>query len=206
MLSGWQKPFLFARFLLGMILFVALTFILTNVLGMESARFYGMISIPFIVPVTLLLLIWEMNIPRNISLYEVLGIVFIGGMLSLIFTLLFQALDLPDDAIWAGLTEEPAKLLVVYLVLRKKNYKYTINGMLLGAAVGVGFSVLETLLYACNSFIEGTVLGVIEALESGDVNSVLAYATIFGLESGVNTAVVRALTALSGHVTFFLLS
>ena len=45
-----------------------------------------LVGLALMIPVTMLLLAWEMNIPRTISLMEVLKIVAVGGLMSLIFT------------------------------------------------------------------------------------------------------------------------
>src|SRR5207244_7482217 len=48
-----------------------------------------------------------------------------------------------------GIIEEVAKLATVVLVVRQATrYKYILNGMLFGAAVGVGFAVFESAGYA----------------------------------------------------------
>lgn len=43
--------------------------------------------------------------------------------------------------------EEPAKLLATVVVAGSIKYRYRLNGMLSGAAVGTGFAVFETLQY-----------------------------------------------------------
>ena len=99
----------------------------------------------------------------------------IGGMLSIIATLVFSQLDTPAGAQWAPLTEEPAKALIVYILLSRKDRKYLLNGILLGMAVGTGFAVIETLYY---NF----------------------YVTIaVGWELGFHTAAMRAALAITGH-------
>ncbi len=48
----------------------------------------------------------------------------------------------------AGLTEEPAKLLILILVVNDRRYPYILNGLLFGAAIGAGFAAFETAGYA----------------------------------------------------------
>lgn len=206
MLSNWQKPFLFARFFLGYGLFLALAYMMGSILGHEAGYYLLMVGIPFLVPVTLLLMVWEMNVPRNISLYDVITMVGLGGILSLIATVIIGYYSEGSSAVWAGLIEEPAKLIVIYIILHRKNYKYAINGVLIGAAVGTGFAVMETLFYVFTSMFNG--IANFLMLCAADGLSALEVTENFGIlwESavvfGLNNALARAVTAISGHGVF----
>lgn len=206
MLSSWQKPFLFARFFLGYGLILLLAYLMGSLLGHEAGYYLLLVGIPFLVPVTLLLLVWEMNVPRNISLYDVVTMVGLGGILSLIATVILGYYTETHSAVWAGLIEEPAKLLVIYIILHKKNYKYAINGVLIGAAVGTGFAVMETLFYVFTSMFGGIGNFLIRCAEDG--MSALGVVENFGLlwndavVYGLNNALARAVTAISGHGVF----
>lgn len=184
MLSGWQKPFLFARFFLAIVIFLAAMLPMLLLFNDHRVCYLLTIGISVINSFTLLLLFWEMNIPRNISLYEAAKLVGIGGAISLFATFALGKLVPTSNAIWAPLTEEPAKLLVVYLVLRKKNYKFILNGILVGACVGTGFSFIENLYYSWENLL-GTLI------QTGDAVSAMV--------NGVVIALVRAIYDLSGH-------
>lgn len=175
MLSGWQKPFLFFRFFLFCGIFLALGYGIYSQFGHPGGMFLMLVVMAAWVNISLLLLAWEMNVPRNISLYEILGVCAIGGAMSIIATLIFGKFDPTTGAQWAPLTEEPAKALIVYLLLMKKDRKYILNGMLLGMAVGAGFAVIETLFYN------------------------FRYTYGKGLEYGLVVACARAMTAIDGH-------
>lgn len=175
MLSGWQKPFLFFRFFLTTVLLCTLGYWMVQQFSHPGGLFLMLVVMSVSITVSLLLLTWEMNVPRNISLYEILGICAIGGCLSIIATLILAQFDTSTGAQWAPLTEEPAKVLVIYLLLMKKDRKYILNGMLLGMAVGTGFAAIETLFYIFN------------------------YAFQEGLAAGLQVAILRALVAINGH-------
>ncbi|MCL2819704.1 MAG: PrsW family glutamic-type intramembrane protease [Oscillospiraceae bacterium] len=150
MLSEWQKPWVFSR-----VGFAALGFILIMyVLYLFGAGIYMFIPTVFVgatvIPLVVLILLWELNIPRNIPIYAVLGMFFIGGALSLIFTLIFDGFSNMEGAQWAAITEEPAKLLALSIFLYKAKYKYTLNGILIGGAIGCGFAAFETMGYFLN--------------------------------------------------------
>lgn len=218
MLAGWQKPFLFARFFVLCVITLGLAYVLSYLSpGGNDTILVGM---AMIVPMTMLLLAWEMNVPRTISLMEVLKIVAVGGVLSLIITLGLRLAGLdPADSALAPVVEEPAKLIVIILILKRKNYKYILEGVLLGMAVGTGFAIIETLNYILNSTRNGMVIGIAElmlnwinqgASATDAVNqlidlinnqlSALSYTVyMYGYEWGLQTAVLRGFNGIVGH-------
>lgn len=157
MLRTWKKPWVFARVFAGGFVFLALLYIMIR-------QGYGMFAItPFVffgaalVPLTVLLFFWEMNVPRNIPIYEVLMMFLIGGVISLLFTgWLNSIMGDNKPAYLALLTEEPAKLLALCLFLRKEKRGYILNGILIGAAIGAGFGAIESAGYYLMSSTSGS--------------------------------------------------
>jgi RsiW-degrading membrane proteinase PrsW (M82 family) len=147
MLSEWRKPWLFARIGLFGLVFIVIMYVMV----LNGGALYAMTPLVFIgaiiTPAAVLLLMWEMNIPRNIPIYLVIGMFFTGGALSLVFTLVMLNAVGEIPAYMAPLTEEPAKLLALCLFLYKPKYKYGLNGLLIGAAIGAGFAAFETMGY-----------------------------------------------------------
>lgn len=207
MLASWQKPFLFARFFLGYGVFLILCYVMGSLLGHDAGYYLLLVGIPFLVPVTLLLLVWEMNVPRNISLYDVIIMVGLGGILSLIATVLLNYYSETSTAVWAGLIEEPAKLIVIYVILSRKNYKHTLNGILIGAAVGTGFAVMESLFYVIhygmfNGIAQALLFFMEERMSVEDVVLNFGMLKDVAIINGLNVAITRAVTAISGHGVF----
>ena len=178
MLSTWRKPFLFAYFFIFTLLIAVMCYALGTL--NNSGYFYMMLIVSALTPLTMLLLVWEMNIPRNISLMNVLGFLFIGGIVSLAITMVLKPLHPSGHAMWAPVSEEPAKFLIAYFFIKRKDYKFNINGILVGAAVGAGFAVFENITYTVNTFI----------------GSGLSFS------QGINTSYVRAVTGLGTHVVY----
>ena len=105
------------------------------------------------VPFALLIFFWEVNAPRNISIFSVVSMFFVGGVLSLVCTLILYNITGAGDlsyggAMLVGFVEEAGKIVVVAYYMRKTNSKYILNGLLLGACVGAGFAVFESAGYA----------------------------------------------------------
>ena len=217
MLAGWQKPFLFARFFVICCVCLVLTLVLAefSLSGIDAL----LVGFAMMVPMTMLVLAWEMNVPRTISLMEVLKIVAVGGILSLIFTMLLQAAGIEiQDAAWAPVVEEPAKLAVVYILLKRKNRKYILEGVLLGMAVGTGFAIIETMNYILNSTRAGMLLSLAHLVlgwaEQGGIEAALVQLLTLvenqasllssvmlqdGAMDGIQTAILRSANGIVGH-------
>jgi RsiW-degrading membrane proteinase PrsW (M82 family) len=150
--SKWVKPWLYSRiFILFTFTFIALVALLRvfrNVLAFPGIIFIG----AFIIPFTLLIFFWEVNAPRNVNIFDVVKIFFIGGVSSLLITMILSKIVIIGEidyygAFMVGFIEETGKLIVVAYYLRGSKRKYILNGLLVGAAVGAGFAVFETAGY-----------------------------------------------------------
>jgi protease PrsW len=149
--TDWPKPWAFFR---------ALTLSLLLYLGFVAAwnefgnpyLLPGLIMVgAFAVPLSILIFFFEMNVLRNVSLYQLIRLVLIGGVLSIVISLFgfrYSRLDNWLGAMSAGLVEETGKLLAVLLLVNNRRYPWLLNGLLLSAAVGTGFAVFETAGYA----------------------------------------------------------
>ena len=149
---NWPTPWAFVR-LLGMSLIAAAVFYwayerFENRLLLPGWLFVGSFGIPF----SVLVFFIESNVLRNVSFYRVLSLMFLGGLMSLIFSLfLFEYTSFLSSwlgAMAAGIVEETGKLLAVVFFTRLwSRFGWTLNGLLFGAAVGTGFSAFETAGY-----------------------------------------------------------
>lgn len=162
MLQEWDKPWLFVRVIGVGLLFAFLSFFMAAELG-HRLGVYLLLSLgALIMPIGILTFFWEINIPRDIPIYRVAVIFLIGGMLSLIFTIVLPFDDGP--AFLAPLTEEPGKVFALAIFIYMLDSRYIFGGLLIGAAVGAGFTSFENILYAMNS----------ESLEVLLIRSILA--------------------------------
>jgi RsiW-degrading membrane proteinase PrsW (M82 family) len=151
--TSWAKPWLFSRMLL---ISVAISVLL--IIGFRTFEnpnlVPGLLFIgSFAVPVSTLIFFLEMNAPRNISVFMIMALAFLGGVTSLFIALvLFDRLDFLSTimhASAAGIVEEAAKVLVVVIIVgRFTRYKWVLNGLLFGAAIGMGFAAFESAGYA----------------------------------------------------------
>lgn len=121
----------------------------------------------FAVPLSVLLMFFEINTPRNVSMVRVSQFLIVGGALSILLSLfLFDLSSLNDllGAPSAGIVEECGKIAVVIGMLKfvpAHRYPYRLNALLLGAAVGTGFAAFESAGYALNYGAEAGVTQII---------------------------------------------
>jgi RsiW-degrading membrane proteinase PrsW (M82 family) len=108
----------------------------------------------FVVPFSVVVLFFELNTPRNVSAYQVGKMLMLGGAFSL-FSTLFLFNFIPGSgvgslipALLTGMGEETGKALALLLVVGSIRYRWQLNGLLFGSAVGAGFAGFESAGYA----------------------------------------------------------
>jgi RsiW-degrading membrane proteinase PrsW (M82 family) len=160
-----------------------------------------------VMPLTVVFLFWELNTPRNISFPTVLILVLLGGAVSLYVSFIgFSVGNLGWlKASEAGIIEETGKLLAVILVVRNLKYKYMLNGLVFGAAIGAGFAAFETAGYGqVDGFFEtflrseyGTLKQYLDAGQMGDfMNGLAAFLNDESLPKWIAQAEFRGIDAL----------
>ncbi len=191
MLSQWTKPWMFARFGLIGVIFCALIIWVTNTVGTYATMAMQVVVPAFIMPVTILIFMWEMNIPRNISLIDIIKYMMFAGGVSIFLTIVIRTIIFrgQETEAWvaAPIPEELAKFLLVYFIVKTTNSKYILNGLLIGCSVGAGFAAIESAGYAFSTFSE-------VFIATGDYWLSVEYM------SKVN--VLRGLTAICGHTAW----
>jgi RsiW-degrading membrane proteinase PrsW (M82 family) len=149
-LTGWPKPWYFMRVLIFMAVVYFIFYEMFD-LSHNPRIVPGLIVMgSLVVPLATIFLFWELNTPRNVSFHMVLTLVCLGGVISLAVSLIAYDVMKLDwlGAASAGICEETGKLLAVVIVVRNTKYKYILNGLVFGAAIGGGFGAFETAGYS----------------------------------------------------------
>lgn len=159
----WAKPWLFSRVLLGFLIAFAALLYMADAFHNSNA-IAGLILVgAFAVPFSGLVFFFEADAFKDISLFEIVKVFFIGGIFSLIVTLFFyQFVSFSDnsqiygvltlkDSLSIGIVEELGKVLIVTYFISQLNAKHILDGLLIGAAVGAGFAAFETAGYIYNA-------------------------------------------------------
>ncbi|HAZ5621814.1 TPA: PrsW family intramembrane metalloprotease [Staphylococcus aureus] len=158
----WGKPWLFSRvFIAFTVTFIGLwvmAAIFNNTNAIPGLIFIGALT----VPLSGLFFFYESNAFKNISIFEVIIMFFIGGVFSLLSTMvLYRFVVFSDqferfgsltffDAFLVGLVEETGKALIIVYFVNKLKTNKILNGLLIGAAIGAGFAVFESAGYILN--------------------------------------------------------
>ncbi|GEM_PF-656470 len=160
-----------------------------------------------LVPVTFVVYCWEQNALADIPLSTV-GLAFLGGAtVGLIIAGVTEAILLPSggggltfpEAVIVGLCEETAKGLVVFYFLRDKRIRTELDGLILGAAAGMGFATLETAGYGFNGFIGGFITSLQTQLQNSQGNASILLALNSGISQMNSELFLRMALAAFGH-------
>ncbi|MFV1969233.1 MAG: PrsW family glutamic-type intramembrane protease, partial [Pirellulaceae bacterium] len=150
---AWPKPWIFFRaFVATVIVFLFFHFAwrtFENPMLVPGLIITG----SFAMPLSTLILFVELNARHNVSMFQVSKMVIVGGLVAMIISLLLFEVSDAITLDWlgrsiGGLVEEPAKVLALLLVAGLPRYKYILNGLLFGAAIGAGFAAFESAGYA----------------------------------------------------------
>jgi RsiW-degrading membrane proteinase PrsW (M82 family) len=192
--TGWPKPWMFFRLLTLFVVATAALYGVWKFTGNTPMIPAILIMGAFAVPLSTLMLIFEMNTPRNVSLVLV-GKLFVMGGLAALCAVSFEYMTAIAGKI-PGIVEETAKFAMVLLVVRSARYKYELNGILFGAAVGAGFAAFETSFYGLiNAFLPALVQG----LQAGGQGGTVINAAVQSMSVNL---MVRGVLAPFGHVVW----
>ena len=213
MLSKWRKPWLWTRLLLVFAIMLVLT-VLGLIFFVGQPIFYtmAMVVLPLALPLIELMLLWELNIPQNLSLWDILLCFLIGGLLSLLVSMAVgYLLDYINpvfmDPVYAPLAEEPGKLIAILIFMssvkkRNSGKLYGITGLVIGAAVGAGFAAFESIMYVLRDYGQNTALITGEFAGEVPVEYYSGDFAVIGMTLSWNMILARMFSALGGHIQY----
>jgi len=162
-MGNWPQPWVFLRVLSASVVSYLVIYWILAVYQQQALVLLPALLVigSFAIPLSVLVLFFEINTPHNISLFYITTLGLLGGALSFLLTFLlfdyFAILTMAYGDSAAGFVEESAKLLGLLFFVRKdisKRYPYLLNGLLLGATIGTGFSAFESAGYALRAGME----------------------------------------------------
>ena len=143
-----------------------------------------------------LVFVYEIEFPRTIGLLRLIFIFLVGGMASILAALFLNVFKLPDVAllILAGPIEEFAKAVLVIAAVLILKPRHVLTGLLIGFAIGAGFTVFENIIYSSNTYITEIVTALTEESEDAGISvSVAGWAAVL-------TGLIRSVTdVFIGH-------
>ncbi|MGH2516941.1 MAG: PrsW family intramembrane metalloprotease, partial [Ktedonobacterales bacterium] len=187
-------------FLLGLLAYFVVAQVLTNTANLHLVPLAILIA-SALVPVVFVIFCWEQSAFADMP-PAVVGLTFLSGaILGLVIAAIVEnALIQPSGAgnidlgtaIIIGITEETAKVIAVVWFLRDRRLRSELDGLILGAAAGMGFAALETAGYGFVGFIGGFA----NAIQPGATITLLVES---GIASMNHALLVRMALAAFGH-------
>jgi protease PrsW len=188
---GWLRVLL-----LGMGLFVVTTIVMF-VTGNPNLYPTVILIGNFLIPIVFVTLLYDHQQLSALSPATIAQCFALGGVLGVLGASVLEPLLIPmpsnpdqglalSSALLIGLIEEGCKILAVVFLARRRRHTAEIDGLLLGAAVGMGFAALESTGYAFTVFLASR----------GQVGASIAATVLRGLVApfghGVWTAILSA--------------
>lgn len=145
----WPHPWLYSRVFLVILAALAGLWVVTGAFK-NTQGFVGFALVAsLLVNVTMIVFFFETNAPRNVSFPLVLAVFLLGGVLSLVASSPFYGLTIEQESAgWliGAVVGEAAKVACLVLALpRLRRGGWVLTGMLVGAAVGAGYSVFSAI-------------------------------------------------------------
>ncbi len=215
--TNWPKPWMFFRFLMALAISALVLYGVFYFTGQDEMNLLPALLFmgAFATPLATVVFIFEMNTPRNVSIVQLGKLFVIGGVVGLCMAILeYQVSAIAN---FPGPIEEGSKLLAVILVMwgvRGAGYKYELNGILFGCAVGAGFACFETSGYALFnsgggfvSVLQTETIQTVAKFAQGQITQAQAIAavnqaTLDAVKSMVSLLWTRAYLAPFGHVVW----
>ena len=203
--KDWPHPWLYSRVLLMFLVTFSLLWICVMIFSNPNALPGLMVIGSFAVPLSTMILFLEANVWRNVSMYQVIKIFFVGGCASLVATLFLFSIYSVDEldfigAFSVGLIEEIGKAVIVFAFLRKLGKLSILTGLLVGACVGAGFAAFESAGYALKPFMQFQQMAGYAAAYGQNVDG-------NGMMDSINQIILlRGLLAPGGHVAWAAIS
>jgi len=156
--SKTEKAFAWFRMLLigGLLYFVSLVIL---VITSNPNLFPTVVMIGnFLVPVTYVAFFYERRHYSKLSPPTTAFAFFYGGILgvlaaSVLEPIFVRSMD-PGSVLLVGVIEESVKILGVLVIARRMQHNAEMDGLILGAAAGMGFAALESMGYTFTAFLE----------------------------------------------------
>jgi RsiW-degrading membrane proteinase PrsW (M82 family) len=176
--------------IIGFIIFVLGLVVL--VLTQNSNLFPAIVMLGnFLIPVTYVAFLYQKRTLSNVSMSMTLAGFFYGGFLGIFAAAILEPIFIQNlnfgGSMLVGIIEEFAKILGVLVIFRRRNHDLQLDGLIIGAAAGMGFAALESFGYAFTAFLNS----------GGSISSTVYITLLRGLLSplghGTWTAILGAI-------------
>lgn len=142
--------------IIGLILYVVGLVVL--VLTQNTNLFPAIVMLGnFLIPVTYVSFLYQRRTSSNVNMSMTLAGFFYGGFLGIFAAALIEPFFISNvnltAAMFVGIIEEFAKILAVLVIFRSRDHDLQLDGLIIGAAAGMGFAAIESSGYAFTMFL-----------------------------------------------------
>jgi RsiW-degrading membrane proteinase PrsW (M82 family) len=111
----------------------------------------------FLVPIAYVAFFYERRHLSQLTLPSTAYTFFYGGLLGVLASSVLEPIFIrqvnPVSLVLVGFIEEGVKILGVMIIARQRRHDSEMDGLILGAAAGMGFAALESMGYAFTAFV-----------------------------------------------------
>jgi RsiW-degrading membrane proteinase PrsW (M82 family) len=111
----------------------------------------------FLIPVIYVAFLYQKRTLSNVSMPMTTAGFFYGGFLGVFAAAILEPIFIQNidfsTAMFVGIIEEFAKILGVLVIFRNRDHDLLLDGIIIGAAAGMGFAALESSGYAFTTFL-----------------------------------------------------
>jgi protease PrsW len=112
----------------------------------------------FLIPITYVAFFYERRTLSNVNMSMTIASFFYGGFLGTFAAAILEPIFAHNSnfstGMMVGIIEEFAKILGVLVIFRGRNHDLELDGLIIGAAAGMGFAALESSGYAFTMFLK----------------------------------------------------
>jgi RsiW-degrading membrane proteinase PrsW (M82 family) len=142
--------------IIGLIIYVVGLIVL--VLTQNTNLFPAIVMLGnFLIPVIYVAFLYQKRTLSNVSMPMTTAGFFYGGFVGVFAAAILEPIFIQNidfsTAIFVGLIEEFAKILGVLVIFRNRDHDLSLDGLIIGAAAGMGFAALESSGYAFTTFL-----------------------------------------------------
>ncbi len=149
--SRWQMPWMYLR-LFGILLLMAavcLACIWLDIGALPAPYIYAFFWCGALLPLTLAMFLWELDPFVNISIFEMMGLALLSGVVCVLFGTPVDNSIISGyfDPVWGYVKDSILMLGMTILVLVcTKKRMYGLDGLALGASIGAGYALFTMLM------------------------------------------------------------
>ncbi len=182
----WRSLIMMMNILFCVVIFMIMEHVARIDLGNEKLFASSIFLQSMAIPLSLVCVLAEFNLWRDQSMLRIMKMVGGGGLLAIIFTLVLSVFDSGTSPFMAGIIEEPAKVAATLLLAGHAGRQNAspLIGMLLGGAVGAGFTIVESTGYAFASLHAPIHSEGITSLDFQKAHTLMATRSFFFLTAG----------------------